>query len=144
MTFSEKYPEVYNAARKTREWINWIIDNDPEGYPEDAEGLCAIASAYLHRELQEVGVHSKIVRVDLGYGEHCFVETNKLVVDVTATQFGSQYNEIEIRPRSKKTREYEPWQLRGRKVFTGLRPFVQWCTSTGWPFEQNPSKFIKA
>lgn len=72
---------------------------DEHGYSEDLGGMCAVASAALHFRLLQNGYKSRIVWTSANRRcTHCFVEVNKKIVDITASQFGLR--RIEIRPKN--------------------------------------------
>ncbi len=72
---------VKDLATCTR---NWAEDTrDRVHAPSDLMGMCAIASAHLHRVLKDVGVKTTIAAND----GHVFLLLRGCVLDVTATQF---------------------------------------------------------
>lgn len=85
--------KVVLVALRVREWAEkW---NRRTGqFDSDLCGMCAIAAGKLHHELTKSGVKATIISCR----NHCFVEWNRHVVDVTATQFG--FEPVLLRKRS--------------------------------------------
>jgi len=67
----------------------WAEDRAPLGKEDDLNGMCAIASAELHRRLKKEGIASEIHMWlwDLDESAHVYVVVDDHVLDVTATQF---------------------------------------------------------
>ena len=98
---------------------------DVEGVESDLGGACAIASRALVGAIRREGGRAEFVygvyhhhcpRVGrLGHPyvmthniEHCWVETSGLIVDLTATQFSSAFDDVHLRPIC--AAEYEVWR----------------------------------
>lgn len=56
---------------------------------EDLNGACAIASYSLYEFLKNNNLNSKFVLGTYNDIKHCWVELDKQIIDLTATQFGS-------------------------------------------------------
>lgn len=74
--------KVIDIANESRRWAEDAHLNYRAG--KRLNGLCAIASVYLHNRLKEPGFKAEIAIND----KHCFVLFNHHVIDITATQFG--------------------------------------------------------
>lgn len=94
-----KLDTIKQTAREARSWAQaYAADNM---FPEDLEGLCAIASAKLHTMLLNKKIKSELHLAEEtdGLGCHVYVFTNGYIVDVTATQFGFKRKTIVRKPR---------------------------------------------
>lgn len=69
------------------EWTKENLDVDPE----NLQGGCAIASYVLYKALIKLGCKPKFVMADSGFGSHCWIELEDMVIDLTATQFNTKY-----------------------------------------------------
>ena len=106
--------------------VRYVVEEataEVEGVESDLGGACAIASRALVGAIRRDGgraefvygvYHHRRLRAGHPYGdlsqdiEHCWVETAGLIVDLTATQFSSAFDEVHIRPIC--SAEYEVWR----------------------------------
>lgn len=64
----------------------WIKDN-PTISADNLEGACAIASFTMYKCLIKLGHKPKLIIAASDDGDHCYLELNQHVIDLTATQF---------------------------------------------------------
>ena len=86
--------EVYQVMRELREYLEPLWLNEPEiqrfgGYDDGRRmwGYCAIASYRLAQRLQALGYPAKFVKGKYDCYNHCWVELEDKILDITATQF---------------------------------------------------------
>ena len=86
--------DIREVAEEVREkCLDFALSDDSVGYDfhgyEDLHAMCAVASATLFRELCRRGIGKKprIVEGEYWKKEHCWVEVDDCVVDITASQF---------------------------------------------------------
>jgi hypothetical protein len=77
-------PIVKDLAQCTRNWAEKTRDRVCA--PSNLMGMCAIASAHLHRVLADAGVKT-VIAANNG---HVFLLLNGCVLDITATQFSRE------------------------------------------------------
>lgn len=139
---------------KEIEDICWQIRNNlpTEHYLSNMEGLCAIATVEIFNKLKEKGYDPIMVHTDLEYGqerigEHFFIEVNRYIVDVTATQFDDikkDVQPVEIRFINRQLREdYIFWGNLGRITFKSVDDLNTWMCNTNWPDDQIPCRYKK-
>lgn len=90
------YQKIKIIAESARIWAQAYAK--VKKFPEDLNGMCAIASAKLFEMLdREIGLNPSIVvwHDSKSNGVHCFVICNQYLVDITATQFGN-FSNVEI------------------------------------------------
>lgn len=83
--------QINLIAEATRKWAE-KLQRKEQRWDDDLECMCGIASFELFKRLKKAGL-SPVFVVNESQ-EHAFVICNKLIIDVTATQFG--YDKIEI------------------------------------------------
>ena len=91
--------EVIDLAHKVRIAVEELANNlEPTWmiYKEDLAGMCAIASRALCTVLRSHGYRAKFVLAQYGLGSHCWVELDGWIIDITATQFESNYPPVHI------------------------------------------------
>ncbi|MDO9141798.1 MAG: hypothetical protein Q7U38_15875 [Methylobacter sp.] len=93
---------------------------------DDLAGMCAIASGYLHRLFNKVGIESFLCVNH----EHCFVLANGYIVDITATQYGLK--PVTIVEVEKAYQEF--WVI--EKKFKTPENLFGHQFDEGWPFDQ--------
>ena len=120
-------------AARTRKWCERLNKEIGYFYEADLEGMCCIASVELHLRLAEVGIHSSII----ANTEHCFLVVNKMIVDITATQFG-QTDEIYITPY---LAERTGWWRRHRR-FEDANSFIKWQKKVKWEESQIANPYL--
>lgn len=121
-----------SIAKRVRERIEKLIESDESVFKlfgDDLCGLCAVASFALKKEFEKHGFESKVLCGNYnGDGDHCWVEDEKYIWDLTITQF--RVPEKVFRT-SKKNPKYSK-----HKVMTSGRNF------NSWPQEQRPTKQV--
>jgi hypothetical protein len=78
-------------AEEVRKWAE-KLQRKEQRWDDDLTCMCGIASFELFKRLKKSGFSPVFVVNETQ--EHAFIICNKLIIDVTATQFG--YDEIEI------------------------------------------------
>lgn len=130
---------IRNTVKQTRKWV---VKKHSEAFPKNLEGLCAIASHKLFKNLCKKNVQAKIVVADLwGGGSHCWVQIEENVYDITSTQFNLRT--VFNVPRSKYIKKlYENAGTEIRFVryleFDSEESFIKHLYKDGWPDEQIP------
>ena len=99
-------------------------------------GMCAIASAELHRRLAEVGIASEIHVWYWHYDEsaHVYCVVDDFVVDVTATQFKEFRNRPVVIMHTREAEVYTYYQT--QEVFKDAGSLRKMQKRTKWPAEQ--------
>ena len=90
-------------ASKIREVTERLIIEDEEfkEYPINLSGLCAICSVALFRLLNNMDINVKLIKgLFRGKHTHCWVDTEKETIDITATQFWGIKKPVMILNRS--------------------------------------------
>jgi hypothetical protein len=124
---------IATVAYRVRKWAEKQSYKSAEIDSPDLCGLCAIASAKLFDELRKVGIDSYIaVSID---ESHCFVvvpqnDDFELIVDVTATQFGSKFGPVEILAVSDAFNK-DFWQI--GQAFRDVKALNKYQFNAGWP-----------
>jgi len=119
--------KVVVVAKEVRSWAESLANKKPFAYESDLCGLCAIASAKLHKELKKQKIASEI---HIGYG-HVFLVVENHIVDVTATQFGLK-EKVVIKPNV----GIEESHWKGLYIFKSARSLRMAQKRDGWPREQ--------
>ncbi len=79
--------KIAKTALTVRNWCE-LNFSKYKSFPDTLNGMCAIASADIHRRLKKQGVHSKICVAETEDGFcHCYSMVDDLLIDVTASQF---------------------------------------------------------
>ncbi len=91
----------------------------------DLCGACTLASFMLHKKLSHVGIKSKFVKGVYQYYDHCWVEIDNIIVDITATQFDDDFDRVHF--DTIENDDYQPEIKRFSKHY-----FL------GWPSHQKP------
>lgn len=134
---SELVPKrLLEIAKKARRLTERFQKKNPEIGSEDLECYCAIGSKILYELAKKEGYrvsfvegnfsNNKYTAWDRDIPNHCWVEYKKVILDITATQFGIQ-EKVYIVERENDKR-YKVIST-GRKAFSGMKE---------WPQEQNP------
>lgn len=122
---------LFKIARPLRKELESLF-----GYPKDCAGLCAIATAELHRRLKAIRIDSTMVVWNGNCEGHCFLLVDEMMVDITATQFhGFEKNKILIKPFMMMK---ESGQWKATKTFTSIKPFRDYLLDSEWSSEQIP------
>lgn len=103
----------------------------------DLNGMCAIATAELHRRFSRIGlaaeIHAWVCPHD-GQSAHVFLVVDDYVVDVTATQFSKMRGQ---RIYVRHLREAEEWDwYQSQRQFNNIAGLLRWQKKHGWPAEQ--------
>jgi hypothetical protein len=124
---------VYLVALDAREWAEKIQKEKPDLYWEGCGGLCAVTSAKIFLDLQQLGIKSKLVMNN----NHTFLLVDKHIVDVTATQFrGYIQDKINIVPEEEAYNGNYFWDTVW--TFTSLESLLKFQKENGWPEYQQP------
>lgn len=90
------YQKIKTISTSARSWAEAYAK--VKKFPDDLNGLCAIASAKLFEMLdREPGLTPSIAiwHDNKSHGVHCFLICNQYLVDITATQFGN-FSKVEV------------------------------------------------
>jgi hypothetical protein len=93
--------QIYSLAINSRQWA--VNNCFKFGFDDDLEGMCAIASGYLHYLLEAAGIKSHLCINE----DHCFLTAKNQLIDITASQFG--FNEIVFIPHFSHQADKEIW-----------------------------------
>lgn len=126
---------VRSVATAVRYWA----EGQAEGtYKEgDLNGMCAIASAELFKQLKDKGfnpeLHCWICPMD-EQTAHVFLVVNDHVVDVTATQFTRLRDKIIYIEHKREAEQWDWYQ--SQTVFATPADLARWQKKTKWPADQ--------
>jgi hypothetical protein len=102
---------------------------------EDLGCMCATASFALYTELKKNGYDCVFVSGRFkDWCDHCWVEIDGMIVDITATQFSGIEDDVLVVPSNDD--RYKPYSSRSRRKNMGNLSNMQ---KSGWPKEQAPS-----
>lgn len=132
---------IKTSLKNTKAWVRKKHSRD---FPKNMEGLCAIASHKLFKNLQKRNVAAKIVVGDLlGGGSHCWLEVSEQVFDITSRQFN-------LRSVSKITRSKYLQRLHEKAnielkftrffEFEDEETFLKHLYRNHWPLKQIPKR----
>lgn len=126
---------VLEVAHEVRKWAEkW--NRKHRKFDADLCGMCAIAAGRLHTELTKRGIKATIIANE----RHCFVEWNRHIVDVTATQFN--FEPVMLRKRS--TMQDEGWWHGRSYRCADADALIAHQQYWGWPKDQQMKhKFLK-
>lgn len=132
---------VKTTVQQTRKWM---VKNRPKTFPKNLEGLCAIASHKLFKNLQKKNIQPKIVVADLlGGGSHCWVQVEENVFDITSTQFNLRtvYN-LSRSKYIKKIYENASFEIKFVRYFEfeDEETFIKHLYKNSWPISQIPKR----
>lgn len=116
--------KLKETARSARRWA--MRHRQKFNCDDDLAGMCAIASGYLHRLFNKVGIESFLCVNH----EHCFVVADGYIVDITASQYG--FRPVTIVSTDKVDQEF--WFI--EKRFKSVDSLLDYQIDAGWPFEQ--------
>jgi len=102
--------------------------------PDDLNGWCAIASAWLHRELARVKIKSSLHLWRGDHGSHVFLVVDDHVVDITATQFSEFAGAPVVILHSKEAQVYEFYNT--SEQFNTVKDLQKYQQKRRWPQEQ--------
>ncbi len=133
---------IYQIAKRCREVSEKFVGSlDAHGFDffstsdnPDLSCFCACASWFLAHKLKEKGIPALVIMGNVGEDEnnHCWVEVEGNIVDITATQFLFAKNKPVIVASYK---EYEQYYGRGR-IIESIE------ISRSWPDTQKPNKKV--
>ena len=138
--------QIRHIARQTRRWA--LRHRHKVWADATLCGMCAIASAELHKRLTAAGFSAAIAFRNTADEGHAFVICDELIVDVTATQFGwitrrgadlrytreRRCRAVEIVPLSDKASRPLFWQETA--IYDSLDALVLRQKQSGWPPDQ--------
>lgn len=120
--------KIRNIARRIRRWA--VLQAAKHNFPDDLQGLCAIAARRLFLEFKNEGYSPKIAYQK----NHCFVLVDGYLVDVTATQFA--HAEVVVR----RFTNVKGWYWEVQRTYTTVRGFNSRLRKDRWPHEQSRLK----
>ena len=136
---------ILEIAQKVR-FASEIFALSPESESLDFHGredlgcMCATASFALYTELKKNGYDCTFVSGRFkDWCDHCWVEIDEMIVDITATQFSGKYDsgrfdKVFVVPNTDD--RYRAYNSRSRRKTMGNLSNMQ---KSGWPKEQAPS-----
>lgn len=101
--------EIKKIAESIRSNLDQFVENNKSDffYHKDLSGACGIASAVLFNELKNRELKAKLMWGSNNVGlEHCWVETEKYLIDITYTQFDNKANKIFIIDKISENEKY--------------------------------------
>ena len=133
---------IYQIASRCREVSEKFVgsidaqrfDFFDTGNDRDLACFCACASWFLAQKLKDKGISALVIMgsIDKEDDNHCWVEVENHIVDITATQFRFARKKPVIIASYK---EYEKHYERGRVVESVN-------ISRGWPIAQKPNEKV--
>jgi hypothetical protein len=123
--------EVKKIATNVRQWAE---NNRNVAHASfDLCGMCAVASVKLSLELTNRNIpHELAYRKD-----HVFVLCEDYIVDVTATQFGNDYQTVEVLQRSNVHPRENHWKV--TRKFKTVKGLINRLNMERWPKSQIPT-----
>jgi len=118
----DKQQQVKQIANQAR---RWAMLNSRSMY---LNGMCAIASCHLFKQLQDAGIDSRIAIND----QHCFLIVDHYIVDVTASQFGLPC--VFIGSLENDECDHDFFMI--EEEFHSIADLYQYQIDNGWPLEQ--------
>lgn len=92
--------KLIKIAKKAR--VDVVKELEGQGFHKTLGGACGIASCYLMQLAKKENINVKFCHGLFFKGKqscyHCWVEYNNIIYDITATQFGDSYKDVEIHP----------------------------------------------
>lgn len=92
-----------------------------KGFSPTLAGLCAVSAYNLYNEFTNLGYKPKILLLQNYWCSHALIIVDKLIIDLTATQFG--INKKYLIERKGKFKKIYP-QFNKRKVFKDSKYFL--------------------
>lgn len=127
--------QVLSCAIDVRKWAEAANARRKRPKSERLNGWCAIASARLWRKLDAIGINSTLHMAYHITGSHVFLTVDDFVIDVTATQFGGQYQQNPVFISHLKEVEHE-WFYQSCDVFYSADELRSHQVRTGWVRDQ--------
>lgn len=124
--------KVFPIAQRVRSWAEYNASK--RNNKKDLTGWCAIASAYLFRELKKAGIDAEIHLYEGHRYCHAYVVVDDHVVDVTATQFKPFSKTPVVILHHKEAAQHEFYY--GSQVFYFPSNLRDYQLRHGWPKEQ--------
>lgn len=123
----------YRVSQIANNVRNWTEKNREklECPHYDLCGLCAVASAELFRRLKKYDPSMNVVLAlaeDLSFGHVYVIYDDRIIIDVTATQFADEYLRVEIR----KVSMFNPWYWKHIKTFDSDEDLHYYQVGHGW------------
>jgi hypothetical protein len=122
-----KLSRLLSVGKQVRAWAENVAEK--EQFPSDLCGLCARASAQLHKRLLMKNQSSEIVFVDDHVYVRLMLDDVQYVFDVTATQFNVALPKVLLRPKMLVTDT--PWTFTPLKVYKTLEGAAKYTKSWG-------------
>lgn len=137
--------EIINIAKECRKWSEEYVLTHQDDFDEDLGCFCAIGASYLSEKLKAFGLENEIAVFTSTAMSHCFVVTEKYIVDITATQFNSPFvrkankdknlQPVEVRSKDKVNhRFFDFWAI--SKTFPNYQALLDYQKKSHWPKEQ--------
>lgn len=142
---NDELKDILNKLREAAERVNKRCGDQ---FYDDLTGMCLICSTVVVTAFRRLGlkgarlVHGRCCE-DYGIANHCWVNYNDHVIDITATQFRNGFIEFLNRPPSKveiipidETKEaYLPAE---ELPTTSVEKAYSWAVDSAWPVYQCP------
>ena len=131
---------IKHIAENVREWAEEKQKNASEydacyDWSSDLCGMCAICSYELARRLNRAGFHPKIIVNEI----HTFVKVKSYIVDITATQFESDYPKVVIKKEKDTNKLPYYWEEENSFSFGNYKKLKR--IFSNWPESQHPLFF---
>lgn len=132
---------IKTSLKNTKAWVRKKHSRD---FPKNMEGLCAIASHKLFKNLRKRNVEAKIVVGDLlGGGSHCWLEVSEQVFDITSRQFNLRsVSKVSRSKYFQKLHEKASVEIRFCRFFEfeDEETFLKHLYRNHWPLKQIPKR----
>jgi hypothetical protein len=93
------------------------------GFMPSLAGLCAVSAYNLYKEFNQLGYKPRILLLQNTWCSHALIVIDKLIIDLTATQFG--INKKYLIERRGKLKKIYP-QFNRRKAFKDANQFLDY------------------
>jgi len=141
MAFDPVLQEIIQIAHNIRAELEKSLEDEFSGvFYGDLTGMCAIATSKLFQKCVERNFDVKIA-----YNHnHVFLRYKRYVIDITATQFGSKFKKVEVRPlkEMRQLKTSQPnwgktyWDVKER--FSSVEDLRAHLFKENWPKYQIP------
>jgi hypothetical protein len=125
---------VNEHALMVRHWVEAANSQRARPRTEKLDGWCAIATARLWKNLDDIGIKSEIHMASSDIGSHVYLVVEDHVVDVTATQFSHFRNQKVVIAHHREVDHH--WFYQSEDIFETARELQRNQIRTGWPLDQ--------
>lgn len=107
---------------------------------DDLSGMCAVCSSMISKLLERRGIAHRICESEGWSGNHVFITVDRMIIDVTASQFNYEFPDVIVMPRKqwremvKLTGDEDWWKT--RRVHRSRQALREHQEANGWPEEQ--------